>query len=151
MDQAQSADTAADHSADNWFTALIDSLYVIRVPLVMAIVTLIALTVPEQVQEVYRVLAQGRTQQLTDWMLALASLLILAVVLWQVAREFSYDYGRRVPTLHPVAGWILAWLPRIIATTLRERGVNDADISVIPDEQQATDAALRACSMAVTS
>ncbi|HJZ43108.1 MAG TPA: hypothetical protein VJ233_05265 [Hyphomicrobiaceae bacterium] len=114
-DQAQSADTAADHSADNWFTALIDSLYVIRVPLVMAIVTLIALTVPEQVQEVYRVLAQGRTQQLTDWMLALASLLILAVVLWQVAREFSYDYGRRVPTLHPVAGWILAWLPRIIA------------------------------------
>lgn len=34
-------------------------------------------------------------------------------------------------------------VPRIIAAALRERGIDDADISVIPDEQQATDAALR--------
>ena len=117
-DQALSADA----SADNWFTALIDSLYVIRVPLVMSIVTLIALIVPEQVLEVYRVLAQSRTQQLgqgdlTAWSLALGSLVVLSIVLWQVAREFSYDYRRREPTLHPVAAWVLVWLPRIIALT----------------------------------
>jgi hypothetical protein len=114
-DQAQSADMAADD--DNWFSALIDSLYVIRVPLAMSIVTLVALIVPEQVQEVYRVIAQGRTQNPADWSLALASLVVLSIVLWQVAREFSYAYGRSVPTMHPLAAWILRWLPRLIATT----------------------------------
>jgi hypothetical protein len=118
-DQALSVETS---SADNWFTALIDSLYVIRVPLAMSIVMLVALIVPEQVLEVYRVLAQSRTQKLGEqdlaaWMLAIGSLLILSIVLWQVAREFSYDYSRRSPTLHPLAAWVLKWLPRIIATT----------------------------------
>jgi hypothetical protein len=112
-DQSQSAES----TADSWFTALIDSLYVIRVPLVMSIITLVALTVPEQVQEVYRVLAQERVQTASHWGLALVSLLALSVVLWQVAREFSYAYGRSEPEPHPVAEWILRWFPRVIATT----------------------------------
>jgi hypothetical protein len=115
MDQAQTAD--ADVAADSWFTALIDSLYVIRVPLVMSIVALIALIVPEQTQEVYRILAPGRAYVIGDWGLALLSLVVLSVVLWQVAREFSYAYSRSAPGQHPLAAWILRWLPRIIATT----------------------------------
>jgi hypothetical protein len=113
MDQAQPAHTAAD----NWFTALIDSLYVIRVPLVMAVAALVALTVPGQVQEVYRILAPGGIYALGDWALALGSLVVLSIVLWQVAREFSYAYSRSAPEQHPVAAWVLKWLPRLIATT----------------------------------
>ena len=81
-----------DAEPDSWYSALTGSIYVLRVPLAMAVFTVIALTVPEQVQEVYRVLAQGRAEALWNpqLLIALGALIALSIVLWQVAREHSY-------------------------------------------------------------
>ena len=73
---------------ETWFSGLRGSLYVLRVPIVMAAVTVVALTIPEQVQEVYVVLAQDRAGTpgfQYRWILALLALFALALVFWQVA------------------------------------------------------------------
>ena len=86
----------------------------------MAALTVIALTVSEQVQEVYRILVQERPTNLEfqyHWVFALLSLAALSVVLWQVARGLSYDYEFNGEAPHPVARLVLRWGPRLLATT----------------------------------
>ena len=102
---------------ETWFSALRGSLHVIRVPIVMAAVTAIVLSLSEQAQEVYRVLAQDRPATpgfQYHWVLAVLSLVALSVVLWQVARGLSYDYAYVGDTPHPVARAVLRWVPRLL-------------------------------------
>lgn len=104
-----------------WFSGLRGSLYVLRVPIIMAAVTVVALTIPEQVQEVYVVLAQDRAGTpgfQYRWILALLALFALALVFWQVARGLSYDFFEQaLGPPHPLARFVLRWLPRLLATT----------------------------------
>lgn len=106
---------------ETWFSGLRGSLYVLRVPIVMAAVTVIALTIPDQVQEVYVVLAQDRVAApgfQYRWVLALLALSGLALVFWQVARGLSYDFfTNAVGPPHPLSRFVLRWLPRLLATT----------------------------------
>lgn len=105
----------------SWFSGLRGSLYVLRVPIVMAAITIGVLTVSEQTQEVYRVLAQDRLATpgfQVHWLFALIALFALSLVFWQVARGLSYDFyaGADGPA-HPLARAVLQWLPRVLATT----------------------------------
>ena len=106
---------------ESWFSGLRGSLYVMRVPIVMAAITVGALSVLEQAQEVYRVLAQDRAATpgfQFHWVLALLALVALSLVFWQVARGLSYDFTAQLPgPPHPLARVVLRWLPRILATT----------------------------------
>lgn len=106
---------------ETWFSGLRGSLYVLRVPIVMAAVTVAALTIPEQVQEVYVVLAQDRAATpgfQYRWILALLALFALSLVLWQLARGLSYDFFEQVPgPPHPLSRIVVRWLPRLLATT----------------------------------
>ena len=38
----------------------------------------------------------------------------LSLVLWQVARGLSYQYPKHYGHPHPVARWLLAWVPRML-------------------------------------
>jgi hypothetical protein len=101
---------------DTWFAALRGSLYVMRVPIVMAVATVVILSLSEQAQEVYRVLAQDRpgTPGIQyHYVFAVLSLVALSLVLWQVARSLSYDYDAH-ETAHPVARVALRWVPRLL-------------------------------------
>ncbi|MBX9590710.1 MAG: hypothetical protein K2X43_15485 [Hyphomonadaceae bacterium] len=103
--------------SETWFSALRSSLYVIRVPVIMAVAVVLVLTLPEQVQEIYRALARDRPNTpgfQYHWLLALAALVGLSLVLWQVARGLSYDFPKHFGTPHPVAGWVLSWVPRLL-------------------------------------
>jgi hypothetical protein len=115
---ATSATANPDTPDDTWFTALRRSFYVIRIPIAMAIIVAVVLIIPEQVQETYRALAQDRTDRhgfQLHWLLALVSLVALSLVLWQVARGLSYQYPRHYGApRHPVARWVLAWVPRMM-------------------------------------
>jgi len=90
--------------------------------MVMAIITILALSLPEQVHEVYRVLLQRSHETRAaglqwQWLMAAASLLLLAVVFWQAARELTHlvsqdqDLDRE-----PIAKALLDWIPRLLAT-----------------------------------
>lgn len=118
QDVATSATANPDTPDDTWFTALRRSFYVIRIPIAMAIIVAVVLIIPEQVQEIYRALAQDRTDRhgfQLHWLLALVSLVALSLVLWQVARGLSYQYPRHYGApRHPVARWVLAWVPRMM-------------------------------------
>ena len=101
---------------DTWFSALRGSLYVMRVPIVMAAATVAVLSLSEQAQEVYRVLAQDRPGTpgfQYHWVFAVVSLAALSLVLWQVARSLSYDYDAD-ETPHPLARIVLRWMPRLL-------------------------------------
>jgi len=103
---------------ESWFTALRRSLTVIRIPIAVAVLVALVLIVPEQVQEIYRALAQDRANRpgiQLDWPFALASLVGLSLVLWQITRGLSHEYPKHYgPAKHPVARWVLAWVPRML-------------------------------------
>jgi hypothetical protein len=103
---------------ETWFTALRRSLTVIRIPIAVAVLVALVLIVPEQVQEIYRALAQDRANRpgiQLDWPFALASLVGLSLVLWQITRGLSHEYPKHYgPAKHPVARWVLAWVPRML-------------------------------------
>ncbi len=106
---------------ERWLDGLLRGLFVIRLPLAMGILTILALTLFDQVLEVHRVLTQERARDPfhPHWLLAMASLLALSLVLWQIARQHAEDaasdpLGENVSE-HPISTWVLRWGPRFIA------------------------------------
>jgi hypothetical protein len=108
--------------SERWLDGLLRGLYVIRVPIAMGVLAVLALTVPDQVREVHRVLTQERAANPwhVHWIFAVASLLALALVLWQMARQHAEDADADAPAEnalpHASYGFILRWGPRLVAT-----------------------------------
>ena len=101
---------------------LLRGIFIIRIPLAMGILSLLVLTLSDQVLEVHRVLTQERAQDVFNvhWLLALASLVALSLVLWQMARQHAEFAAEDVPgehvVSHPLCTWVLRWGPRLVAT-----------------------------------
>ena len=116
MDQSQSPQMRPER----WLDALLRGIFIVRVPLVMGILTTLALTLFQQALEVHRVLTQERARDALHlhWLLALASLAALSLVLWQMARQHAEAEGD-IPgehiTPHPLGTWMLRWGPRLVA------------------------------------
>ena len=116
-DQSQSSETHTERLIDG----LLRGIYVIRIPLAMGVLSILVLTLSDQVLEVHRVLTQERAQDVFNihWLLALASLIALSVVLWQMARQNAEDAADDVPgehvVAHPLCNWMLRWGPRLVA------------------------------------
>jgi len=117
-DVAPSAETRTERRLDG----LLRGFFIIRLPLAMGVLTILAMTLFDQVLEVHRVLTQERA---TDplhphWLLAVASLIALSLVLWQLARQHAEDAANDIPgeniAPHPLSNWVLRWGPRFIAT-----------------------------------
>jgi hypothetical protein len=121
-DQSSSPPLPSAPRPERWLDALLRGIYIIRVPLVMGILAILALTLFDQVLEVHRVLTQERARDPfhLHWLLALASLVALSLVLWQIARYYAEDSIGDIPgdhiVAHPLCNWVLRWGPRIIAT-----------------------------------
>jgi hypothetical protein len=104
------------------FAGLSGALSALRAPFSMSVIIVLALWLPEQVREIYRVLVQrGSDSQVADvqwqWTLAAGALLLLAIVLWQVARELTLAYAADEDLERKaVAKAVLDWAPRLLAT-----------------------------------
>ena len=116
---AGAADLVPGHESKGWVNGILTGIFALRVPLVIGLITVAALTVPDQVREIHRILTQERTQFFFNWhwVLCLLSLVALSIVLWQTTRQHAEDFLEDLPgepggTLR----WILAWGPRLIAT-----------------------------------
>src|SRR5262245_13343434 len=105
-----------------WFAGLAEALSAIRAALVMSIITVLALWLPQQVWELYRVLMQRRPETEPwilhyQWIAAVLALVLLSIVLWQVTRELTHSASeRRNLDRIPVAKFVLDWSPRYFAT-----------------------------------
>ena len=68
----------------------------------MGVLSVLVLTLSDQVLEVHRVLTQERAQDAFNvhWLLALASLVALSLVLWQMARQHAEYALEDVPGEH---------------------------------------------------
>jgi hypothetical protein len=115
------ADLVPGQESKGWVNGILTGIFALRVPLVIGLITVAALTVPDQVREIHRILTQERTQfyfyQNWHWLLCLVSLIALSIVLWQTTRQHAEDFLEDLPG-EPGATlrWILAWGPRLIAT-----------------------------------
>jgi hypothetical protein len=103
------------------FAGLARALSTLRAPFAMAGLTILALWLPQQVREVYRVLAQPASAQPVtlqwQWVLAAVSLGLLALVLWQASRELAHLASEdQSLDRQPVAKAVLDWAPRLLAT-----------------------------------
>jgi hypothetical protein len=124
MVDVRQSDIPAEDSptrSGGFIDGVLGGIFALRVPLLIGILTVAALTVPDQVREIHRILTQERTEKLFNWhwMLCLLSLVALAVVLWQTSRQHAEDFladGQGSSPLHAVARWMLTWGPRLIAT-----------------------------------
>lgn len=119
---SEAAALPARRPMTSWVAGLTASLSVLRAPILMAGLTILALWLPQQISEVYRILGQPRASvepSAVHWqlILAVAFLFLLSIVFWQVARELAYRAARRQPLLNeqPVSRFILDWGPRVIA------------------------------------
>lgn len=65
------------------------AIWVLRAPLIVSALALIILSQPDQISEVYINLAQDYRNQPLDIVLAIASLMVLGLVLWAIARELT--------------------------------------------------------------
>jgi hypothetical protein len=102
-------------------------VFAIRIPLAMGILSVLVLTLSDQVLEVHRVLTQERAQNALNvhWLLALASIVALSLVLWQMARQHAEFAAEDIPgehvLPHPLCTWMLRWGPRLIAVPTRRQ------------------------------
>ena len=116
-----SADGMSDRPARGSVDGVVSGIFALRVPLVIGVLTVAALTVPAQVLEIHRILTQERTDTFFNqhWLLCILSLVALSVVLWQTSRQHAEDYIDAEPgqaQLHGTTRWMLTWGPRILAT-----------------------------------
>ncbi len=120
-DVSQAPETPEDH-AERLIDGLLRGLFVVRIPLALGVLSVLVLTLSDQVLEVHRVLTQERAQNAFNvhWLLALASLVALSLVLWQMARQHAEYAIEDVPeermAAHPLCTWVLRWGPRMVAT-----------------------------------
>ena len=103
-----------------WVDGVVSGIFSLRVPIVMGVLTVAALTVPDQVREIHRILTQERTETFFNqhWLLCVLSLVALSIVMWQTARQHAEDDmdAAEGTQLHGVTRRILIWGPRILAT-----------------------------------
>jgi len=106
----------------SWIEQFTLGMSAIKMPLISGIISLLVLSYPDQVQEVYRVLSQERLSDKAPhqhWILALVSVVLLSLVLWQIGRQLAH-IGRdgKLETIEHtgIRGAVDAWGPRIIAT-----------------------------------
>lgn len=110
---------ASVHS-ERFLDGMLRGIYAVRVPLAMALLAVLVFTLFDQALEVHRVLTLERARNPfhVQWWLAVGSLVLLAIVLWQVARQVALDAAGDIPAglqPHPVCDQVLRWGPRVIA------------------------------------
>src|SRR5262249_14978737 len=106
---------------DGLLRGLLAALFAIRIPLALALLSILVLPLSDQVLEVHRVLTQERARNVFNahWLLSLASLAALSLVLWQMARQHAEYAAEDAPgehvVPHPLCHWMLRWGPRLMA------------------------------------
>jgi hypothetical protein len=121
-DQSQALETPETETrTERAIDGLVRGVFAIRIPLAMGILSVLVLTLSDQVLEVHRVLTQERAQNALNvhWLLALGSIVALSLVLWQMARQHAEFAAEDIPgehvLPHPLCTWMLRWGPRLIA------------------------------------
>ena len=66
VDVSQSGVPSARPSR-GWIDGVLGGIFALRVPFVMGVITVAALTVPDQVREIHRILTQERTVLFFNW------------------------------------------------------------------------------------
>src|SRR5262245_28255991 len=113
--------SAPETHTERLIDGLLRGLFAIRIPLALGVLSILVLTLSDQVLEVHRVLTQERAQNLFNvhWLLSLVSLLALSLVLWQMARQHAEYAAKDTPgehvAPHPLCHWLLRWGPRLMA------------------------------------
>jgi hypothetical protein len=116
-DQSQ----APESQSERWLDGFLRALSALRMPLAMGVLSVVVLTLFDQVLEVHRILTQERARKFLDfqWLIALASLVALSLVLWQMARQHAEYAMEDSPgehlAPHPISERVLRWGPRLIA------------------------------------
>ncbi|MDX1401482.1 MAG: hypothetical protein R3245_06145, partial [Kiloniellales bacterium] len=90
------------------------SLSIVRVPLAVAVLASLALSVPPQTREIYRVLAHDLQ---TDWpqiLAAYVSLFLAAWILWNTARYLTQLRADDRVSREQADSLVRTWLPRLI-------------------------------------
>ena len=109
--------------AKGWIDGVLGGIFALRVPLVMGVITVAALTVPTRCARSIASSRRSAPNSFFSWhwhsMLALLSLIALSLVLWQTSRQHAEDFlddPPDDPPIHSAGRGLLVWGPRVLAT-----------------------------------
>ena len=94
---------------------LITPLYVLRAPIFATSFFTAVVTVPDLVQEVFRVLAADYRQAWLQIALAFLSLVTFSVLVWYLGRLLTLRWQAEQLSRRSIRGFLLRWLPRLLA------------------------------------
>jgi hypothetical protein len=92
------------------------TLNIVRVPLALAVLASLALYVPPQTHEIYRILAQDIQTDWTQILASYVSLFLAGWILWNTAYYLTQTLATEPTSGKSVDSIILRWLPRLIGT-----------------------------------
>lgn len=86
---------------------------IVRGPLFVAIFAFLALSMPPQIHEVYRVLAHDWRENYWQIVFAFVTLLLASAFIWHCARQVTLRRKRQALAHRSLEGFMLRWLPRV--------------------------------------
>ena len=89
---------------------------IVRVPLAVAVLASVALSVPPQTHEIYQILAQDLQTDRSQIIASYASLFLAAWILWDSAYCLTQTLAAKLAPGRSVDSILLRWLPRLIGT-----------------------------------
>ena len=95
------------------FTQFVTPVYVLRAPLLTAMLAVVALAVPDQTLELYRAIALDRADRWPQILLAYTTLTLAGAMLWYIGRTMTLRWQRAQLVESTISGFLLRWLPRL--------------------------------------
>jgi predicted acylesterase/phospholipase RssA len=131
----------------NYLAQFFDACRVLRPSLITSLFAFMALSLPLQTREVYRVLADDFPNQRWQVAYGFIGLLAAAGFIWHCGRQSTLLERRHVLADHTIEGTLLRWMPRLLAalvplgaalglyTTIKEARTTASLVKSVADKQ----------------
>ncbi len=99
----------------NYLAQFFDACRVLRAPLLVSLFAFVALSLPPQTREVYRVLADDFPNQHWQVALGFVALLVASGFIWHCGRQATLIERQKMLERPDIEGALLRWMPRLLA------------------------------------
>jgi len=106
------------HVSRNYLAQFFDACRVLRAQLLVSVFAFIALGLPPQTREVYRVLADDFPHQHWQVALGFVALLVASGFIWHCGRQATLIERKNELQVPNIEGALLRWLPRLFAALI---------------------------------
>ncbi|MCG8575450.1 MAG: hypothetical protein MI810_11245, partial [Flavobacteriales bacterium] len=98
-----------------WLRRIYTVLSLLKVPVIMSLIAIVALTVPGQVLEIYRILLADVGNFWVQVVMGILGLGFMTFMFWYSGRWLTLNLAEDKIALEDADSWMVRWFPRIFA------------------------------------